>query len=109
NANGLPDSRQITTARDLAVLTRAVMRDYPQYYRYFGLHDWSYNGRAYRNTNGLLPSGAGYDGLKTGYTNASGYNLAASAVRDGKRLITIVLGGRSSATRNVHVAELMNT
>ncbi|HRO32273.1 MAG TPA: serine hydrolase [Brevundimonas sp.] len=108
NANGLPDSRQITTARDLAVLTRAIMRDYPQYYRYFGLHDWSFNGREYRNTNGLLGSGHGYDGLKTGYTNASGYNLAASAVRDGRRLITIVLGGRSSATRNVHVAELMD-
>ncbi|MBX3477897.1 MAG: serine hydrolase [Brevundimonas sp.] len=108
NANGLPDSRQITTARDLAVLSRAVMRDYPQYYRYFGLHDWAYNGREYRNTNGLLASGHGYDGMKTGYTNASGYNLAASAVRDGRRLITVVLGGRSSASRNAHVAELMD-
>ena len=78
NANGLPDSRQITTARDLAVLSRAVMRDYPQYYRFFGLHDWTYNGRSYRNTNGLLLNAYGYDGLKTGYTNASGYNLAAS-------------------------------
>ncbi|MEJ6788480.1 D-alanyl-D-alanine carboxypeptidase [Brevundimonas sp. BR2-1] len=109
NANGLPDSRQITTARDLAVLARAVMRDYPQYYRYFGLHDWAYNGREYRNTNGLLRGGAGYDGMKTGYTNASGYNLAASSVRDGKRLITIVLGGRSTASRNAHVAALMDT
>lgn len=108
NANGLPDSRQITTARDLAVLSRAVMRDYPQYYRFFGLHDWTYNGRSYRNTNGLLLNAYGYDGLKTGYTNASGYNLAASAVRDGKRLITIVLGGRTTATRNAHVAELMD-
>lgn len=108
NANGLPDSRQITTARDLAVLSRAVMRDYPQYYRFFGLHDWSYNGRQYRNTNGLLLNALGYDGLKTGYTNASGYNLAASAVRDGKRLITIVLGGRTTASRNAHVAELMD-
>ena len=109
NANGLPDSRQITSAKDLAILARAVMRDYPQYYSYFGLHDWAYQGRDYRNTNGLLLGGAGYDGIKTGFTNASGYNLAASAVRDGKRLITIVLGGRSSATRNAHVAELMNT
>ncbi|WP_332659266.1 serine hydrolase [Brevundimonas sp.] len=109
NANGLPDSRQITTARDLAVLARAVMRDYPQYYRYFGLHDWAYNGRDYRNTNGLLRAGNGYDGMKTGYTNASGYNLAASSVRDGKRLITIVLGGRTTASRNAHVAALMDT
>ncbi|HWQ86469.1 serine hydrolase [Brevundimonas sp.] len=109
NANGLPDSRQITSARDLAVLARAVMRDYPQYYRYFGLHDWAYNGREYRNTNGLLRGGNGYDGMKTGYTNASGYNLAASSVRDGRRLITIVLGGRSTASRNAHVAALMDT
>ena len=109
NPNGLPDARQITSARDLAILARAVMRDYPQYYRYFGLHDWAYEGREYRNTNGLLRTEPGYDGMKTGYTNASGYNLAASAVRDGKRLITIVLGGRTTASRNAHVAELMST
>jgi len=109
NPNGLPDSRQVTSARDLAILARAVMRDFPQYYSYFGLHDWAYNGRDYRNTNGLLLGGNGYDGIKTGFTNASGYNLAASAVRDGRRIITVVLGGRSSASRNAHVAELMNT
>jgi D-alanyl-D-alanine carboxypeptidase (penicillin-binding protein 5/6) len=109
NPNGLPDSRQLTSARDLAILARAVMRDYPQYYSYFGLHDWNYQGREYRNTNGLLLSGQGYDGIKTGFTNASGYNLAASAVRNGKRVITVVLGGRSSPTRNAHVAALMDT
>ena len=109
NANGLPDPRQLTSARDLAILARAIMRDYPQYYRFFGLHDWAYNGRDYRNTNGLLLTGNGYDGMKTGFTNASGYNLCASAVRDGKRLITIVMGGRSTASRNAHVAELMDT
>lgn len=109
NPNGLPDSRQITSARDLAILARALMRDYPQYYSYFGIHDWNYQGHQYRNTNGLLLAGNGYDGIKTGFTNASGYNLAASAVRDGRRLITIVMGGRSSASRNAHVAELMNT
>ncbi|MBU1384365.1 MAG: D-alanyl-D-alanine carboxypeptidase [Alphaproteobacteria bacterium] len=109
NPNGLPDARQVSSARDLAILARAVMRDYPQYYRYFGLHDWAYQGREYRNTNGLLRQGLGYDGLKTGYTNASGYNLAATAVRDGRRLITVVLGGRSTASRNSHVAALMDT
>jgi D-alanyl-D-alanine carboxypeptidase len=109
NPNGLPDSRQITSARDLAILARAIMRDYPQYYSYFGLHDWNYQGREYRNTNGLLLGGQGYDGIKTGFTNASGYNLAASAVRDGRRIITIVMGGRSAPSRNAHVAELMNT
>lgn len=109
NPNGLPDARQLTSARDLAILARAVMRDYPQYYRYFGQQDWTYNGRDYRNTNGLLRGGEGYDGMKTGFTNASGYNLAASAVRDGRRIITIVLGGRSTASRNAHVAALMDT
>ena len=109
NPNGLPDARQLTSARDLAILARAVMRDYPQYYSYFGLQDWAYNGRDYRNTNGLLREGQGYDGMKTGYTNASGYNLAASAVRDGRRIVTIVLGGRSTASRNAHVAALMDT
>lgn len=109
NPHGLPDARQLTTARDLAVLTRAIMRDFPQYYHYFGQHHWVYNGREYANTNGLLHNGPGYDGIKTGYTNASGYNLAASAVRDGRRVNTIVLGGRSTASRNAHVADLMNT
>ena len=108
NANGLPDSRQLTSARDLAILARAVMRDFPQYYRYFGLRDWNYSGREYRSTNGLLNAGQGYDGIKTGFTNASRYNLAASAVRDGRRLITIVLGGRTVASRNAHVAALMD-
>ena len=109
NPNGLPDSRQVTSARDLSILARAIMRDYPQYYAYLGQHDWAYNGRDYRNTNGLLHSGNGYDGMKTGYTNASGFNLAASAVRGNRRLITIVLGGRSTASRNAHVAALMDT
>ncbi len=108
-ASGLPDSRQLTTARDLALLSRAVMRDFPQYYQYFGQQHWYYNGRQYNNTNGLLHQNQTYDGIKTGFTNASGYNLAASSVRDGRRLIVVVLGGRSSATRNSHVAELMNT
>ncbi|RZJ31429.1 MAG: D-alanyl-D-alanine carboxypeptidase [Brevundimonas sp.] len=109
NANGLPDARQLTTARDLAILGRAAMRDYPQYYRFFGIHDWAYGGRNYTNTNGLLRTGAGYDGLKTGLTNASGSNMMASAVRDGKRLITVVLGGQSTASRNAHVAALTDT
>jgi D-alanyl-D-alanine carboxypeptidase (penicillin-binding protein 5/6) len=109
NPHGLTDSRQVTSANDQAILSRALMRDFPQYYNYFSQNDWAYQGRGYRNTNGLLSSGMGYDGIKTGFTSASGYNLAASAVRDGRRLIVVVLGGRSSASRNGHVAELMNT
>lgn len=109
NPHGLPDGRQTTTARDISILCRAVMRDFPQYYGYFGQRQWSFEGRSYNNTNGLLHSMPGVDGIKTGFTNASGYNLAASAVEDGRRLITVVLGGRSSATRNAHVAQLMTT
>jgi D-alanyl-D-alanine carboxypeptidase (penicillin-binding protein 5/6) len=108
NANGLPDSRQISSARDIALLSRAVMRDYPQYYSYFSTRNYDYHGRAMRNTNGLLHTMPGVDGIKTGFTNASGFNLAASAVRDGRRLIAVVLGGASTASRNNHVQDLLN-
>jgi D-alanyl-D-alanine carboxypeptidase len=109
NASGLPDSRQITTARDLAVLSRAVMRDYPQYYSYFSLRQFAFRGQAMNNHNRLLGQMPGVDGLKTGYTNASGYNLAASAVRDGRRLIAVVLGGSSTASRDDNVEDLLLT
>ena len=108
NAHGLPDSRQLSSARDIAILARAVMRDYPQYYSYFSQKTWTFRGREMRNHNGLLHRMPGVDGLKTGFTNASGYNLAASAVRDGRRLITVVLGGASTRSRDDHVADLLN-
>ena len=109
NASGLPDSRQLSTARDIAILSRAVMRDYPQYYSYFSLRSFTFRGQTMNNHNGLLHRMPGVDGLKTGFTNASGYNLAASSVRDGRRLITVVLGGASTRSRDDHVAELLNT
>lgn len=109
NASGLPDSRQISTARDIAILSRAVMRDYPQYYSYFSLRSFTFRGVTMNNHNHLLNQMWGVDGLKTGYTNASGFNLAASAVRDGRRLIAVVLGGRSTATRDDHVEDLLLT
>lgn len=109
NASGLPDSRQISTARDIAILSRAVMRDYPQYYSYFSLRSFTFRGVTVNNHNRLLGQMWGVDGLKTGYTNASGYNLAASAVRDGRRLIAVVLGGRSTVTRDDHVEDLLLT
>ena len=107
NANGLPDSRQLSSARDIALLSRAVMRDYPQYYSYFGQRYFEFRGQSMRNHNGLLHRMPGVDGLKTGFTNASGFNLAASAVRDGRRLIAVVLGGASTASRDNHVQELL--
>ena len=94
NASGLPDSRQVTTARDMATLSRALWRDFPQYYPYFSRERFTYRGRVIANHNNLLRSYAGADGIKTGYIRASGYNLAASAVRDGRRVIGVVLGGK---------------
>jgi len=107
NASGLPDTRQLTTARDIAVLSRSVMRDYPQYYSYFGLRQFAYRGEVMNNHNHLLDSMPGVDGLKTGFINASGFNLAASAVRDGRRLIAVVLGGSSTAARDNNVQDLL--
>jgi len=108
NASGLPDPRQISTARDIATLSRAVMRDYPQYYRFFSLRSFDYRGLNMTNHNGMLGRTPGVDGLKTGYIGASGFNLAASAVRDNRRLIVVVLGGSSSAARDAHVADLLD-
>ena len=108
NASGLPDVRQISTARDIATLSRAVMRDYPQYYGYFSLHQFAYQGKVMTNHNGLLNRMQGVDGLKTGYINASGFNLAASAVRNNERLIAVVLGGNSTAARDEHVEDLLD-
>jgi D-alanyl-D-alanine carboxypeptidase len=109
NASGLPDSRQITTARDLAILSRATMRDFPQYYSYFSITGFTFRGNYIRGHNRLLTSMPGFDGLKTGYTNASGFNLAGSAVRDGHRLIAVVLGGSSTAWRDNNMEDLLTT
>ena len=108
NANGLPDNRQLTTARDLSILSRAVLRDFPQYYTFFSTREFTYLGRTTRNHNHLLGSMPGVDGIKTGFTNASGFNLAASAVRDDHRLIAVVLGGSSTAARDLHVEDLLD-
>ena len=108
NANGLPDPRQISTARDIAILSRAIMRDYPQYYSYFGVKAFEFEGREITNHNHLLGKVDGVDGLKTGYTAAAGFNLAASAKRNGKRLIAVVLGGSSTAARDENVEDLIN-
>lgn len=109
NASGLPDSRQITTARDLAILSRAVMRDYPQYYKLFSTRSFEFRGHSIRNHNRLLGRVPGVDGIKTGFTNASGYNIAVSGVQDGRRLITVVLGGPSGAARDNNAEDLMLT
>jgi D-alanyl-D-alanine carboxypeptidase (penicillin-binding protein 5/6) len=109
NANGLPDSRQVSSAHDIAILTRAILRDFPQYYSFFGQQEFTYRGRTMVNTNHLLGKMPGVDGLKTGFTNAAGFNLDASAMRNGHRLIAVVMGSSSSAVRNANVEGLLLT
>lgn len=108
NANGLPNPAQVTTARDMAILARALLYHYPNQYHFFGMKNYSFKGKSYHNHNRLMNSFAGMDGLKTGFINASGFNLVASAKRNNRRLIGVVFGGRSWQTRNEHMAELLN-
>lgn len=107
NASGLPNPRQFTTARDLATLGRVIQDRFPKYYPYFGTRMFTYDGRGHRNHNRLLGQVEGVDGIKTGYTRASGFNLLTSAKADGRHLITVVLGGRSGRSRDAQVAELI--
>lgn len=109
NASGLHHKNQVTTARDMAKMARYVIRRYPKYYRYFSTRNFTYRGKTYRNHNRLMSSYKGMDGFKTGYINASGFNLIASAKKDGRRLIGVVFGGRTSKTRNAHMASILNS
>lgn len=108
NASGLPNDQQITTARDMATLSRYVVVRYPHYYRYFGTKQFTYRGKTHGNHNRLLYSYPGMDGFKTGYVNASGFNLVASAKRNDKRLIGVVFGGQTSKTRNDHMVKILD-
>jgi len=108
NASGLHNKRQISTARDMAKMARYVINVHPDYYRYFSRKNFTYQGRTYRNHNRLMDSYSGMDGMKTGYIGASGFNLVASAVRNNRRIIGVVFGGRSSKSRNAHMASLLD-
>ncbi len=108
NASGLPDLYQVTTARDMALMARRLMSDFPTQYRYFATEAFNWHGRTMHNHHQLLHSYPGADGLKTGYTNASGYNLITSAVRGGTRLIGVVMGGASGGERDLHMVSLLN-
>ncbi len=108
NASGLPNRRQLSTARDMAKLSLALIRDYPQYYDMFSTQHFSYGGKKHKNHNNLLRSYEGTDGVKTGYTRASGFNLAASVVRNDRRLIAVVFGGKSSRSRDRHIVKLLD-
>ena len=108
NASGLPDPDQWTTARDLSLLGRRLIADFPVHYRYFATPSFVWQRRVIFNHDALLRSYPGADGLKTGYTGASGYNLVSSAVRGGVRLIGVVMGAASSGERNLHMTGLLN-
>src|SRR5581483_11207825 len=109
NASGLPDDAQVTTARDQAVLGRAIQERFPRYYKYFSTEEFVYHGSAMRNHNHLLGVVGGVDGIKTGYTRASGLNLVTSVHRDGRYITAGVLGGRSAGERDANMRELINT
>lgn len=108
NASGLPDPEHVTTARDIAILSRAMLRDFPSQYPLFSQTHYDFRGQAVANHNHLLKTMPGVDGIKTGYTNAAGFTLAASAVRAGKRLVAVVLGGPSRIGRDGNMQDLLS-
>jgi D-alanyl-D-alanine carboxypeptidase len=107
NASGLPAELQLTTARDQATLGRAIQHRFPVYYQYFATESFKYRGHEIRNHNMLLGQVQGVDGIKTGYTDASGYNLVSSVRRDQKHIVAVVLGGRSNGARDARMRQLI--
>lgn len=108
NASGLPNRAQKTTARDMAILGAAMYHHFPQYYKLFSAKKFTYKGRTYYTHNHILKSFAGADGMKTGFTNAAGYNIITSAERDGKRVIAVTMGHNTAKMRDRKVSSLMN-
>ncbi|MCJ2015723.1 D-alanyl-D-alanine carboxypeptidase [Methylobacterium sp. J-076] len=109
NASGLPDPEQLTTAHDLTILARAIQDRFPRYYRYFQTRSFAFRGRVIGNHNHLLGNVEGVDGIKTGYTRDSGFNLMTAAKSDGHQIVAIVLGGRSGASRDQIMAGLVRS
>ena len=107
NASGLPNPSHVTTARDLVTLGRAIQDRFPRYYGYFGTRSFTFAGRTMPNHNQLLGRVQGVDGIKTGYTNASGFNLLSSVKSGGRSIVAVVMGGRSGASRDAHMRELI--
>ena len=107
NAHGLPDSEQVTTARDMVTLALAMYDHFPRHARVFATQRFTYAGASYRNHNTLLGTFAGMEGIKTGYTRASGFNLTASVRRDGRHIVAVVMGGSTAAARNAEMRNLL--
>lgn len=108
NASGLPNSGQQTTARDLSILSMRLMKDHAKYYHYFSTPSFTYGGRTYHSHNRLIKNYPGTDGMKTGYINASGFNVATSTKKGNHRLVAVVMGGRTSQSRDVAMAALLD-
>jgi D-alanyl-D-alanine carboxypeptidase len=108
NASGLPDSEQVTTARDQSTLGRAVQERFPRYYKYFSIRSFTFRGQSIANHNHLLGRVEGVDGIKTGYINASGFNLVTSVHRGNRYLVAVVMGGGSAGSRDARMRDLVN-
>lgn len=108
NSSGLPSPNHFTTAHDMALLAVAIIHDFPQYYKYYSVHEFEHNGIKQQNRNGLLEKDPTVDGLKTGHTDSAGYCLVTSALRDGMRLVSVVLGSTSMKAREDASAALLN-
>jgi D-alanyl-D-alanine carboxypeptidase len=108
NASGLPNPQQVTTARDMATLGLRIQRDFPQYYPYFRISQFSYRGRVYKTHNKLIGRYDGTDGIKTGYIAASGFNLTSSVRRGAKRVVGVVLGAKSGSSRNAYMMKMLD-
>lgn len=108
NSSGLPNDDHMSTARDIALLSMAVYKHFPQYWKYFGIKTWTYNGKTYTNGNRLLGTYPGCDGMKTGFTNKSKYSLVATAKRDGRHLMSVVLGAENKDVRAAVATNMLN-
>ena len=108
NSSGLPNDDHLSTARDIALLSMAVYKHFPQYWKYFGIKTWTYEGKTYTNGNRLLGTYPGCDGMKTGFTNKSKYSLVATASRDGRHLMAVVLGAENKDVRASAATQLLN-
>ncbi|WP_343870169.1 D-alanyl-D-alanine carboxypeptidase family protein, partial [Caenispirillum bisanense] len=108
NASGLPNTAQLSTAEDMATLAMALHKHFPQYYHYFNTRTVTVKGKTFNTHNRVLLNYKGADGLKTGFINASGFNLVTSAVRDGRRLVGVVFGGESAGWRDAHMIKLLD-
>jgi D-alanyl-D-alanine carboxypeptidase len=107
NASGLPDPAQHTTAYDMARLGLALRQRFPQYYYYFSIESFAFRGRLIKGHNRVLDTVPGADGIKTGYIRASGFNIVTSVSRNGRKLLVVVMGGKTAKLRNQRVAELV--